>query len=463
MSARSVSYKCWNNGRLAAARFDAFVKRLSALCAELKEVAELWQEARRKYGDAFPAWSYGDSDTAADLVIDLVGSDLTALVAKVRQTEYDREEKMTFGATGIELYQVALDVKKLKLPELGSVASDLAERIARAKGEYARQVTLVKIRKMGELMASLQAAPQLQAADSGAAVSPVDAQAEKAQREERERRRCAEEVSRLLETVAAEVSSQDRTAIEQRARESLESPQASRRRALLAQLRLDVQRANEAGRARQHVVRQVEQWRQRLLGLEGPEVEQLDAALQRVVDEQGPLPPDMAHKVETVVARATETSNRAYALGVITEELENLGYVVEEGFETASAQAPEMLLRKPDMEEDYHVSFRAEAGAPLLHNSVVREADYSGLDSRSPRSADRKRMDEQMERAWCEDLAAALAAAEHKGVRGRAVERMEPGAAPVPTIAPLKSTSRPERESKRKRRRRGLLKSRGGR
>ena len=362
------------------------------------------------------------------------------------------------------MYQVARDVKKLELPELRSVASDLAERIAKAKGEYARQVTLVKIREMGQLMASLQAAPQVQAADSGAAVSPVDAQAEEAQREERERRRCAEEVSRVLETVAAEVSSQDRTAIEQRARESLESPQASRRRALLAQLRLDVRRANEAGRARQRVVRQVEQWRQRLLGLEGPEVEELDAALRRVVEEEGPLPPEMAQRVEDVAVRATEASNRAYALGVITEELENLGYVVEAGFETASAQAPEMLLRKPDMEEDYHVSFRAEAGAPLLHNRVVREADYAGLDSRSPRSADRKRMDEQMERAWCEDLAAALAAAEHKGVRGRAMERLEPGQAPVPTIAPLKgkSESGPGSKSRRRRQRTGRLESRVG-
>ena len=170
------------------------------------------------------------------------------------------------------------------------------------------------------------------------------------------------------------------------------------------------------------------------------------------------MPP--AQKVEDVVARATEASNRAYALGVRAEELENLGYVVEAGFETASAQAPEMLLHKPEMEEDYHVSLRADAGAPFLHNRVVREAGDP-----DERSADRARTDEQVERAWCEDLAAALAAAGDRGVRGRAVERMEPGAVPVPTIAPLKGKpkSRPGSKSKRRRKRTGRLRSREGR
>ena len=305
---------------------------------------------------------------------------------------------------------------------------------------------------------SVQAVSKSLAAASPAAEG--SAQDEQAQREERDRRRSAEDASRLLETLAAEVSNEDRTAIEERAQEAVASPQASRRRALLAQLRLDVQRANEAGRARRRAVEQAQQWRGRLLGLEGPEVEELEAELRRVVDGGAPLPPDLAQRVEGVAARATEASNRAYALGVITEELQNLGYVAEVGFETASAQAPEMLLRKPDMEEDYHVSLRFDAG---LHNRVVREADDPDPDlgSAGKPTADRRRMDEQAERGWCQDLASALAAAEHRGVRGRAVSRNPPGEAPVETIAPLKGKSRPER--KRKRKRTGRLQSRAGR
>ena len=443
MSTAFVSYEVWNNGVLAANRFDALVRRAPALCAELSEVAERWQKARDQYGEEFPAWSYGDSELPASVRNLLADSDLAERVEKVQNTPYDRIIRLAHGATADELKSVPRDVEKLEPAVRG-----LAERVAKAKGEYACRMTLAKMR---QLRASLQAVSRLQTADTEAAVNSV--QEEKAQREKRERHRYAEEVSRLLETLAAEVSSQDRTAIEQRAQETVELP-ASRRRALLTQLRLDVQRANEAGRARQRVVRQVEQWRERLLGLEGTEVEQLDAALRQVIDGEEPLPPDMAQKVEDAVARATEASNRAYALGVITEELENLGYVVEVGFETASAQAPEMLLHKPDMEEDYHVSLRAEAGG--LHNRVVREASDP-----NERSADRERTDEQMERTWCQDFATALAASEPRGVRGRAVTRNPPGEVPVQTIAPLKGRSK--RKSKSKRRRAGQLESRAGR
>ena len=195
---------------------------------------------------------------------------------------------------------------------------------------------------------------------------------------------------------------------------------------------------------------QAEQWRQRLLGLKGPEIEQLDATLRQVVDGQALLPAD----IEGVVARATEASNREYELGVIRTELENLGYVVETSSETALAQGAEMLLRKPDMEDDYHVLLWTEAGE--LNNRVVREASDP-----SERSAGRERLDEQMERIWWQDLAATLAAAERKGVRGRVVERITPGAVPVRTIAPLKGKSKPK--SRRKRRRTDQLKSRVGR
>ena len=439
MSSFGVRFEVWENGRLAAIRFNELVSRANTLCAELSKVAELWQGARDQYGEEFPAWSYGDSELPA-FVRD---RDLAELVDKVQRTNYIERKKglgNTSGATRGDLVSVARDVS-----ELESVFWELAERVAKAQRDYALFGMRIRVRT------SLQAASQLQATDTQAAVSSVEAQ--EAQREERERHRYAEEVSRLLETLAAEVSHDDRTAIEQRAQEAVESP-TSRRRALLAQLRLDIQRANAAGQARQRMVAQAEQWRDRLLGLEGPEVEQLDVALRRIVDGEEPLPPDMAQKVEDVVARATEASNRAYALGVLTEELENLGYVVEVGFETASAQAPEMLLHKPDMEDDYYVSLRVEAGA--LHNRVVREASDA-----SDASAERERTDEQMERTWCQDLATALAAAEHRGVRGRAVSRNPPGEVPVPIIAPLKGKSKPKR--KRKRRRTDQLKSRVGR
>ena len=407
MSSFNVSLKVWNNGRLAAERCDALFRRARALCAELNEVAGLWQEARGRYGEELSAWSFGDARLPAFF------SDLGRRVAKVQRTKYYAARMSTFGATISDLESVARDVDKLE-----SFVNGFAGRVSKAQAE----LTLFTVRESLQAQTKATAAPELQ-----------------------------QEVSRLFDTLDADVSPEDRSALEQKAAEAVEASQESRRRALLAQLHLDIQRANEAGQARQRVVEQAEQWRVRLLGLEGPEVEALDSELLQVVDRQGPLPPNMEQKVEDVVARAIEASDRHFAMEVITEELQNLGYVVEAGFETASAQEPEMLLRKADMEADYHVSLRADAGG--LHNRVVRE----GSDPGEPDGA-RKRTDEQMERKWCKDLAAALAAAEHRGVRGRAATLNPPGETPVPVVAPVKREHKPESTGRRKRT--GRLRSR---
>ena len=284
--------------------------------------------------------------------------------------------------------------------------------------------------------------------------SPQSAAGESARTEEHDRERCAEEVSRLIDELAAEASSEDRAAIEQQAQEAVEAPRASRRKALLVQLRLDIQRANEAGRARRRTAEQVEGWRERLVGLAGTEVAELDAALRRVLAGEEPLPRDMEQRVDDAVAGANAAATRDYALGVVREELENLGYVVEAGFRTASPEAPEMLLSKPDMGDGYHVSLRAASGAATLDARVVREAD--GLDAEGPSDPDRARADGEAERAWCRDLAAALAAAEGRGLRARVVERTAAGKAPVQTIAPLRSGHTGSKKKSRRKRTRQL-------
>ena len=384
-------------------------ERAQGLSSELREVAAQWQAAGSEHGDAFPEWPYGPT------------------LQELAECEGDADR-------GEDELRAALDA--------------LGERVAEARTEYTQQSAAVRMR------ASLRAALESQAVESGAASRPAEdegAQGEDAQGEEHDLRSFAEDVTRLLQTLAAEVRPEDRAAIEEQSEAVIGAPTAFRREALRAQLRLDIQRANEAAAARRRTAARVEEWRERLLGFEAPEVQELDAELRRVAGGD-PLPPGMAQRVEDVVARATDAANRDYALGVITEELGNLGYVVESGFETASAPGSEVLLHKPDMEDDYHVSLRADG--LHLHNRVVREAADPAAAAGRPRSADRERTDTRMERTWCQDLAAALAAAERRGVLGRAVSREEPGQVPVVAIAPLEGRSRPESTSRRRRKRR---------
>ena len=414
MSGFYVSWEVWDNCILAASRYPALMKSYKALARKLARAAERSVEARREYGDEFPAWSYGSGKLPGSL------GNIAEVAARAQEPIFKHERGETIEQR--QLSDEEFESFPRDVDELESFVNELAGRVAEAEKEYTSFTALKS------LQAQMQAQTRAQEAEE-----------------------LRQEVTRYFETVDADVSPEDRTALEQKAAEAVEAPQESRRRALMAQLHLDIQRANEAGAERQRAVEQAEQWRVRLLGLEGPEVEALDKELRQVVDRQGPLPPDMEQKVEDVVVGATEAFNRHFAMEVITEELQNLGYVVEAGFETASAQEPEMLLRKADMEADYHVSLRADAGG--LHNRVVRE----GSDSGEPDGA-RKRTDEQMERKWCKDLAAALAAAEHRGVRGRAATLNPPGETPVPVIAPRKRERKPESTGRRKRT--GRLRSR---
>ena len=482
MSAPLVRYEVWKNATLAAKRCVALLRRAHALCAELGQIAERWQRAKDKYGDDVPAWSFGDwklpdfvQDLAqradkvdrthfdeydaeyaervarGDVAVAITHRDDTVLAGAAGAAGSRRElvrlfeqrfetfgsgaaGRMgnTYGASDLELEAVSRDVG-----ELEAFVGDIAERVRKAKGELG----------LFEMRLSLRAAAQW---DTGKSRAPAASATEANPRQEaNDRRDCAETVARLLETLSPDVSEADRSGIEKRGQDAMDSPGAARRRVLLTQLRLDIQRANAAGEDRRRAVRQIEQWRDRLLGLEGEEVEQLDATL-RLLLNGGTAPPYMAQTVDDVVARATDAANRDYALGVIREELENLGYVVEVGFETATPDAPEMLLSNPAMEDDYLVSVSAAPGG--LQNQVVREAAEPSEDPRGSAVADRQQSDERMQRAWCQDLATALAAAERRGVRGQAVARSQPGEHPVTTIAPVRSERKPKRRRRRRRR-----------
>ena len=85
MSSWFVSFKVWENGRLAASRSNELISRANTLCEELSKIAELWQEARDQYGEEFPAWSYGDNELLDEL-LNFVRS-LAGRVAKVKRNE----------------------------------------------------------------------------------------------------------------------------------------------------------------------------------------------------------------------------------------------------------------------------------------------------------------------------------------------------------------------------------------
>ena len=390
-------------------RFDRAFRKLRRLQAQVDDIADRWQAMCREH-EAFPRFA----------------SDLPDWVQ-------------------------ALNRRKMPPREWERGTVELERRLAQLQSEFEdaqrRHAERIRAFQKETMQATLRAAV---AAHRGAETATAlrSAVEDEAQREEQERE-YAEAASRAMEALAVDVSSKDRGELMRQAeRTAAASP--SRRRTLLMQLRVDIQRANTAAEARQRIVRQAEQWREDLAGLEGSDVAELDAVLLGVIDGEGALPQDMEQKVALAVARGAEKLKRDYVLDVVAEELQKLGYEVEPGFETASADAPLLVLRKPDMAENYHVALSADAATASLEAKVIREAD-TGTEER--RDRDRERKDREAEFAWCGDVAAALAAAQNHGVRARVVSRHQPGDVAVETIAPSKSRPAPGRRRRDRMRR----------
>ena len=373
-------------------RMEQGRRQLGSLADQVDQLAAEWQQAQEAHGDLAAAW---------------VGE------PTLRSRLQDAAKLHSSNDLATAISRITMDV-------------------AQARRAFAQQSTLLGLRESLAAVNAERAAKQVRESQA---------------REEQALNRDAEKVSELLDSLSAEAANEERESLA-RLGEEVVGALPGRRKTLLLQMRQDIQRTNANAKERQRMVSQAEQWREELAGLPGPEVEALDRSLRRVAEGQAMLTPDMAQKVKDVAASATKRLEREYASNVIVEELQQLGYEVESGFETASGEAPELLLRKPGMPDDYHIELRGEAGASKLHARVVREAD--GNAAQRPRSAKRKQSDAQAEQAWCGDFAAALAAAERRGVHARLASRIRVGEQPVQIIAPFTDRGRPKRRQRRR-------------
>ena len=149
MSAPVVSYEVWNNGMLAASRFDALATRALALCEQLSEVATRF--GRGPEISTAKSSRLGPMETVScqpPSVIFLLTVILPSGVTKVQEThyqEYSREEaeerargtRKLAGTNWAEYLKAegvssGLAKRVARLLRSGErVSSDLAERVAK--------------------------------------------------------------------------------------------------------------------------------------------------------------------------------------------------------------------------------------------------------------------------------------------------------------------------------------------
>lgn len=230
---------------------------------------------------------------------------------------------------------------------------------------------------------------------------------------------------RLVARLSAEVPAAVRGGLEELALGIAAEEGPARARTMLLELRLGVQQANDRVEeakveADRRLAEAVEDLREKIRGFRGEEVEKISAELDLVEQGRATLDGDMPARVEAVVGNARERDDQRYVARVMREELERLGYAVEEGFDSIFSDGGRTILKKTDEEE---LGVVVDVAGNAFDVEPVRVAG-SGR-----RSAGREaRRERELESAWCRDFAEVRQAMAGRGVRLRVGKRFPVGA-----------------------------------
>ncbi|GGQ22378.1 hypothetical protein BKA00_007069 [Actinomadura coerulea] len=123
-------------------------------------------------------------------------------------------------------------------------------------------------------------------------------------------------------------------------------------------------------------------------------------------------------------------AERRYVLDSITGAFEDMGYEVQAGFETLTAEDGTVTLTKGAW-PDHSVRMRVDDAAHV-RASMVRE--------RPAESEDDRRVDVEREREWCEAFEAARERLAGEGIRSDVAWRLEPGVRELPVSAEARQT-----------------------
>ncbi|GAA0569880.1 response regulator receiver protein [Actinomadura livida] len=118
-------------------------------------------------------------------------------------------------------------------------------------------------------------------------------------------------------------------------------------------------------------------------------------------------------------------AERRYVLDSITAAFEDMGYEVQAGFETLTADDGTLTLTKGAW-PDHSVKMKVDDAAHV-RASMVRE--------RPAESEDDRRVDVEREREWCEAFEAARDRLRDAGIRSDVAWRLEPGVRELPVAA----------------------------
>ncbi|WP_307796525.1 response regulator receiver protein [Actinomadura barringtoniae] len=229
--------------------------------------------------------------------------------------------------------------------------------------------------------------PDDHAEATGAEASRAEAGKKDAGVEDDEVRRTLE---RVLKRLLPDTTAEDRRAVAEAVRLLAETPSVAEAEAVLTEVRLRVKAAND------------------------------HTELHREAERRRAAEREAAEQAE---------AERRYVLDSITTAFQDMGYEVDAGFETLTADDGTLVLTRGSW-PDHSVKMRL--GDRQVRAAMVRE--------RPAESEDDRRLDAEREQEWCEAFEAARERLEGAGVRSAVTWRLDPGVQELPVTAAARQT-----------------------
>ncbi|MDN3352631.1 response regulator receiver protein [Actinomadura sp. DC4] len=238
-------------------------------------------------------------------------------------------------------------------------------------------------------------------------------------------------MARVLARLLPDITDDDRRAVTEAAEQAAAATTQGEAESRLTEVRIRIQKANERARGGRDDRAAAARFLRELAA--HPDAETVRARLGEIADGTRPFDADLRAEAVRLVADLQREAEHRYVTAAIQEAFEELGYEVDEGFETLTANDGEAVLTRGDWTQ-HAIKIRVED---------ARQVRMALLRTEPGESADQRRLDVEREEQWCASFEAARARLDAAGIHADVRWRVEPGEQRLPVAQPRRTRQQP--------------------
>ena len=245
-------------------------------------------------------------------------------------------------------------------------------------------------------------------------------------------------MARVLARLLPDTTEEDRRRVTEAAEQAAAATTQDEAESRLTEVRIRIQEANEHARRRRDDRAAAARFARELAS--HPAAGAVRARLADIADGTAVFDEDLRAEAVRLVGDLQREAEHRYVTDALREAFEGLGYEVDEGFETLTADSGEAVLTRGDWSQ-HAIKVRVDD---------ARQIRMALLRTEPAESDDQRRLDVEREEQWCASFEAAREHLERAGIHADVRWRVEPGEQRLP-VAQVRRDRRQPRARRRER------------